>query len=502
MTKFKHLNDKDSWLLAEHFPNIDFFFSQIWLSSFVNNLENSCGKNYKKILCVFNPKFYIHFYYDEKDSLDFEQHLIKMMKDNTEFGFSINKNIIKRSDKLKIFSKKLGQIKLEKITNKKLWGLLEEQDDIHTKLYEWGWLSNATDMFHASFTTELKDYLEKQLFLYGKDQEINRVFNVLTTPHEKSIAAEEEENLLKIAVVLKNHKEKKEKTKEMINEHHAKYFYLKYLWIGNNGLYKKDYYLKLATELSKDKIPPKKKLLMISKDLIETKKEKQKLFKKLKISKKYKDLFSIYSDFMLTKLYRRYAQIFWSYQVDKLLKETSKRLNLTLDEVRYMLPREIREGLLKNRMDRKEIKKRLSFCFYYAEKNKDLLSTNKNHKVLNQLKVSKQKNVKELTGQVGCLGKARGIVRIINSEEEMAKMKSGDILVSIATNPDLVPVMKKAAAIITEQGGVTCHAAIVSRELKKPCVIGTKIATKVLKDGDLVEVDANKGIIKILKRKK
>ena len=153
-------------------------------------------------------------------------------------------------------------------------------------------------------------------------------------------------------------------------------------------------------------------------------------------------------------------------------------------------------------MNKKEIKKRLNFCFYYAEKNKDLLSTNKNHKVLNQLKISKQENVKELTGQVGCLGKARGIVRIINSEEEMAKMKSGDILVSIATNPDLVPVMKKAAAIITEQGGVTCHAAIVSRELKKPCVIGTKIATKVLKDGDLVEVDADKGIVKIIKRKK
>ncbi len=50
-----------------------------------------------------------------------------------------------------------------------------------------------------------------------------------------------------------------------------------------------------------------------------------------------------------------------------------------------------------------------------------------------------------------------------------------------------------------DEGGITCHAAIVSRELKKPCIIGTRIATKVLKDGDLVEVDANKGIVKILK---
>ncbi len=60
--------------------------------------------------------------------------------------------------------------------------------------------------------------------------------------------------------------------------------------------------------------------------------------------------------------------------------------------------------------------------------------------------------------------------------------------------------MRKAKAIVTDEGGVTCHAAIVSRELKIPCIVGTKIATRVLKDGDLVEVDADKAVIKILKR--
>jgi len=56
--------------------------------------------------------------------------------------------------------------------------------------------------------------------------------------------------------------------------------------------------------------------------------------------------------------------------------------------------------------------------------------------------------------------------------------------------------MKKAGAIVTDEGGITCHAAIVSRELGIPCVVGTKIVTKVFKDGDLVEVDANKGLVK------
>jgi pyruvate,water dikinase len=67
------------------------------------------------------------------------------------------------------------------------------------------------------------------------------------------------------------------------------------------------------------------------------------------------------------------------------------------------------------------------------------------------------------------------------------------------TRPEFVPLMKKAIAIVTDEGGITCHAAIVSRELKKPCIIGTKVATQVLKDGDMVEVDANSGIVRILK---
>ncbi|MCH7492711.1 phosphoenolpyruvate synthase, partial [Patescibacteria group bacterium] len=97
-----------------------------------------------------------------------------------------------------------------------------------------------------------------------------------------------------------------------------------------------------------------------------------------------------------------------------------------------------------------------------------------------------------------CVGKASGTVKLIIRPTDMLKMKKGDILVSIATDPDIVPAMKKAAAIVTEQGGVTSHAAIVARELNIPCVIGTKIATKVLKDGDRVEVDATKGIVKKL----
>lgn len=92
--------------------------------------------------------------------------------------------------------------------------------------------------------------------------------------------------------------------------------------------------------------------------------------------------------------------------------------------------------------------------------------------------------------------KIQGIVKIILSKEDFLKMEENNILITDETDASFLMVMKKSKAIITDQGGILCHAAIVSRELKIPCIVGTKIATQVLKDGDLVEVDAEKGIVR------
>ena len=108
-------------------------------------------------------------------------------------------------------------------------------------------------------------------------------------------------------------------------------------------------------------------------------------------------------------------------------------------------------------------------------------------------------DIKVMEGDCASPGRARGSAKIINIPKDMSKMEQGDVLVSIATNPDLVPAIKKASAIVTDVGGITCHAAIVSRELGIPCVIGTKIATKVLKDGDVVDVDATHGKVTIVR---
>jgi pyruvate,water dikinase len=92
-------------------------------------------------------------------------------------------------------------------------------------------------------------------------------------------------------------------------------------------------------------------------------------------------------------------------------------------------------------------------------------------------------------------GMAVGAVRVIRQREEATDLVAGEVLVTHMTTPDWVPLMRKAAAIVTDSGGMTCHAAIVSRELGIPCVVGTANATEVLRDGELVTVDAGAGVV-------
>lgn len=102
----------------------------------------------------------------------------------------------------------------------------------------------------------------------------------------------------------------------------------------------------------------------------------------------------------------------------------------------------------------------------------------------------------ELHGASAQPGIAKGLARIVTAKNiESADFQPGEILVCVNTDVRFLPLMRKAGAIVTDHGGVLSHAAIISRELKKPCVIGTKNATQILKDGDQVEVDATRGIV-------
>ncbi len=110
-----------------------------------------------------------------------------------------------------------------------------------------------------------------------------------------------------------------------------------------------------------------------------------------------------------------------------------------------------------------------------------------------------RKSTQLIRGSIAYKGITTGRIRlVIDPRKDGSSFQTGEILVAGMTRPEFLPIMKKAIAFITDAGGILSHAAIVARELKKPCIIGTHIATRLLKNGDLVEVDANKGVIKKL----
>ena len=496
------------WMLAEDIPDLDFFFSQGFMSSFVNDLSKACGRNYAKVLGVYHGKD-LKFYFDEGDCKEFCSHALKQIIENPGYGEWVNSEIKKRSDALVEQSKKANAVLKEK-NNHELWKIYEGHVKAHAHLYEVGWLPNAIDMFYPDFTDYLKNYLREK-----NEGKVNELFVALTTTDEETISQQERKNLLRIAIKISNddfHKtlftkgiEAKEirhfitpEFRALFVEHTENYKHLSFLYHGLPATVF-DYYRQVQELLTGGK-DLAQELQGIELQMKSAKETKERLFRELQIDEKHRKLFNLFGNFMASKWHRRNAQILSLYNLENLLKEIADRFNYSLWQVRVMQWAEVKELLLANKLvNVSELNKRSDFFVFYAEEGKSLVFTGeeatewekKTESVINL-------NVTELKGQTACLGKVIGRVKIIIRPKDMAKFNQGDVLVAISTDPDIVPAMRKAGAIVTEQGGVTSHAAIVSRELNIPCIIGTKIATKVFKDGDLVEVDATKGVVRKL----
>jgi pyruvate,water dikinase len=142
-----------------------------------------------------------------------------------------------------------------------------------------------------------------------------------------------------------------------------------------------------------------------------------------------------------------------------------------------------------------EEKKKRFFRFELHKRGEHVSYIDDPLKVIRQMAGHGSYADRECRGTAAFSGRVTGVARIIYNTKARP-LKNGEILISVSSSPELMPYIRKCAAMVTDEGGLGCHAAIISRELKKPCVIGTKIATQVFKDGDRVEVDAVHGIVK------
>ncbi len=344
----------------------------------------------------------------------------------------------------------------------------------------------SIDFWTISSLPEIANYgslpiLEKKLKKHIKNkEELMSAMEILTIPEKLSFYLKEEIELLKT---------------NDIRKHYKNYFWLKNSY-GGVQLLNESYFISRKKELKPD---------LEQKSLAKIEQTKQ---KKIDLQKRY-DL----SVEIMETAKAITAGIEWQDErkeyifknlsyLEYFLIEISKRYGYSLDELRCSW--EI-EDIIRGEDFHEILKNRVKNGAGVYCKNKAEFFTNEQFQVLwkEYLHEKIEINVKEFSGIIACKGKGKkviGRVKVLLDPHNFEKVKKGDILVAPRTSPEYVFVMKKVGAVITDTGGLTSHAAIVSRELNVPCIIGTKIATQVLKDGDLVEVDADSGMVKILNK--
>jgi phosphohistidine swiveling domain-containing protein len=279
-------------------------------------------------------------------------------------------------------------------------------------------------------------------------------------------------------------------------EKHAK----KYQWLRRTLLLGENYTADDVLNEIKliEKANPEQEL----KQLIESQKnnidDAEKFIEKLGLSEEDLSVIELFQEL----IWFQTARLEWANEAcakaQPFLQEIAKIINVEYEDMIYMLPIEIISALEGDRIDISEINKRKAgyAMFTLDGKHVEIIADKELEDV--KQKFSNQINSGEIKGITACKGYAKGRARLINDRSDLGILKNGEIMIARLTTPDYIIDMKKSAAIVTDLGGITSHAAIVSRELGIPCIVGTGNATKILKDGDLIEVDANQGTVKII----
>ncbi len=332
-----------------------------------------------------------------------------------------------------------------------------------------------------------KFFADKLSQFIKNKEELSKAVEILTAPKKSSFYQQEELDLL---------------AAKDLQKHQQKYFWLKNSYFGVQVL-PVSFFAERKKGLDQNL---KKKALLRLKEVVQKKKE---LKSKLKLSNEIMDIAEAISEGIAWQDERK-AHIFKVlYYQDLFLQEIARRFSYPKEDLFnawYWEIKEILQGknyseILQERRDGTGVE----FYKKYRQLNPEEVSslwqkyTNKDVP-LTERKVSGLVVSKGKEDGTGKESKVIGKIKIVLDPNDADNFQSGRILVAAMTSPEYVFLMKKASAVITDEGGLTCHAAIVSRELGIPCIVGTRVATKVLKDGDLVEVDANNGWIKILKK--
>ena len=383
-------------------------------------------------------------------------------KDGAGYFFEIGQTVESEAEDLRIMALNLiGKIPL--LSDEELTGAYDEFMSKYLPYYGNG----AVTFIYERYVSD-----ELQKSISTRRDDFTEIISAVLRSDYRSFVMEDEAALLEI----KNETDGKVRGK-LVKDYLDSFFYLGANYLGAPKATRESV-LKKADELQiKNAAQTEKRI-----DFELTPRE-QVIIDLLRATEKIRDL-------------RKKTNLIGDYVMYRFLDEAVKRKAIDLSLAKRAYWAEFRDLIFDTDRMKIELAGRYFFtvAFYYGELwAKDGAWIREEKKELSQT---------EMTGMPAARGKATGRVSLILGPKDFGKFRDREILVTHMTRPEFLPVIRKAAAIVTDEGGLTCHAAVVAREFGIPCIIGTKNATQVLKDGDLVEVDAERGIVKLLNPQK
>jgi len=459
----------------EHADGLPVYF-EMTMTGFTDRLRNNNLSSYEIGIS--------HFIKDEVD-------YISLIQDQNKIGSAIIKDFLNNPSSINNLYKEwvIGYEKmldrfsvvfdydLNKFSDKKLLSLSEDIYSFYRKEVS---MPGFTDGFMFYAEKRLNDLIMEYCDI-NKLKNFTEIFTTLTASTEPSFFNEKESDLSRASDT------------ESKNSLLKKYAWLNSSYSGYKPYTKEN----LENDLKDVKDPA-----LAKKQLSDNKLAKQDLIKKHKFNDEILAIVKLTDLFIKWQDQRKVYTLSYVALRSKILHEIAQRFKLDIKLLEYTLTEELPLVLDKS-FSIDVLKNRRDTGVLFIHKNGKLQETivgEASESFVAKLQATENNSASEISGTIASRGKVIGKVRIVMTAKKIDEVEDGEILVAPMTRPEHLIGMKKAAAIVTDDGGITCHAAIVSRELGKPCIIGTKNATKILKNGDLVEVDAENGVVKIIKK--
>lgn len=462
--------------------------------------EKIFGRGWGKTYCFFRNNM-IKAVWEKKHMIKSGIFILNNLMSQEYFNKKL-KQWDRLNNKLNYQYEKLDNISLKSVPDKKL---IEAFKEFHMAFLDWWDFAQVAELISISAEYLLRNVIP------------NKLFPIVTSPSKKSYTAIEEEELLKIALNIKSDKKasklflkdnhaimknlgKFKEIKELLEGHARKYYW------QQNGYFETevltlDHFINQANDLIKKDIDLIKLMANNEDRLKEIREEKAQIISSLLLEDNNKKLIELADFFCAFQDERKAISLKGHHYLSVFLQEISRRTGISRNLLYWCTPYEVSD-IIRGKFNINELKKRQRhMTLIFGAGGMNILTGNESMKKEKEiLGRGYGLNISEFEGTRAQGGKVVGKVIKVLDPRKCGNFKSGCILVTTMTSPDFMPLMKIAAAIITDEGGITSHASIVARELGVPCVIGTRIATEVLNNNDLVEVNANHGIVKIIKR--